>query len=147
MMLRRPKDIVAALIFAGMGLTAFLSAQAYEVGASNHMGPGYLPAALGLALIGVGLALFVNGLRNPHEDPFDHHSVEPLALIVLSVVAFAYLVDRAGLVPALFAMVLISCARRALTNPIEVLVSFIVLAAFCVFLFVYLLGMHIPLFW
>ena len=145
--LKRPKDIYAGIVFFAIGATAFLSAQAYDVGAANRMGPGYLPASLGLVLIAIGVASFTNGLRAQRPDPIESHALEPFILIVASVIAFAVLIDRAGLVPALFALVLISCARRAITNPLEVLAIFVTLAAFCVFLFVYMLGMAIPLFW
>jgi hypothetical protein len=64
---------------------------------------------------------------------------------VVGVVLFALLIERAGLIAAIFALVLCSCLRRLRTNPLEVLVVATVLAVFSALVFVYAFGMSMHL--
>ena len=144
-MLNRPKDIYAGAIFIAIGALAFAGAQQYEIGSASQMGPGYLPAAIGIVLVVLGAIGVVNGVRITIPDPIESRTLEPFILVVLSVVAFALLIDRAGLILAMFALVLIACFRRALSHPLEVLLTYIGLTAFSVALFSYGLNMQIAL--
>lgn len=147
MPLHRPKDLLAGLIFVVIGLAMFFMSQNYEIGAANRMGPGYLPAGLSLVLLLIGLVQFIAGFRNPEADPIEHHAIEPLAFILASVAAFGFLIDRAGMIIAVIAMVYIACGRRVLRNPVEVTLIAVLLTTFCYLLFIYMLGLNIPLFW
>ena len=146
-MLSRPKDLFAGLVFVIIGGVLFVSAQQYEVGAANHMGPGYLPAAMGLVLVFLGGCSLFSALRISTPDPIEHTALEPFMLVVASVVAFALLIDSAGFLIALFALICLSCLRRLRTNPMEVLAIYIGLAVFCVGVFRYALEMPLPLGW
>lgn len=147
MILNRPKDLFSGLIFAMIGIFAFLSAQTYEIGTPTRMGPGFLPAAVGLILVGTGLALMVKALRLSAQEPIEHHDIMPLLLILAGVVAFALMIEPFGLIPALFGLVVLSCGHRLLRHPLEVLAIFIALSLFCSLLFVQFLGQNLSLFW
>ena len=54
--------------------------------------------------------------------------------------------ERAGLVPAIVALVVFGCAWRMRRQPIEVLLIALVLSAFAVGLFVYAFGMPLRAF-
>jgi len=144
-MTARPKDVYAGAIFIAIGLAAFFGAQQYEVGTARNMGPGYLPAMMGVVLVILGGFSLANAARSRTPDPIAKSSLEPFVLVVASVVAFALLIDRAGLVVALVALVLISSLRRLFSHPIEVLAIAVGLAVFCVLLFSLGLGMAMPL--
>ncbi len=58
---------------------------------------------------------------------------------------FALLIERAGLVVASIALVLICNPRRLLTNPVEMAALAAATAGFVAVLFVYVLGLPIPL--
>lgn len=147
MLTHRPKDLLAGLVFIVIGGVLFLAAQQYEVGTANRMGPGYLPALMGVVLAFLGGCSLFTALRNPTPDPVERTSLEPLVLVVASVVAFAMLIDSAGFLVALAALIFLSCLRRVRTNPFEVLVIYLGLAAFCVGIFRYALEMPLPLGW
>ena len=144
-MTARPKDVFAGAIFIAIGLAAFFGAQQYEVGTARNMGPGYLPAMMGVVLVILGGFSLANAARLRTPDPIEKSSFEPFVLVVASVVAFALLIDWAGLVVALVALVLISSLRRLFSHPLEVLAIAVGLAVFCVLLFSMGLGMAMPL--
>jgi len=144
-MTTRPKDAYAGAIFIAIGVAAFAGSQQYEIGTASQMGAGYLPALIGIVLVVLGAFSLVNAWRLRTPDPIAKSSLEPFVLVVASVVAFALLIDTAGLVVALIALVLISSLRRLFDHPIEVLSIAIGLAAFCVLLFSMGLGMAMPL--
>lgn len=146
-MLNRPKDLYAGAIFIAIGAIAFAGAQQYEIGTASQMGPGYLPAAVGIILVALGALGVLNGIRIAIPDPIESRALEPFILVVLSVVAFALLIDPAGLILAMLALVLIACFRRAISHPLEVLLTYIGLTSFSVALFSYGLNMQMPLWW
>ena len=113
---------------------------------SGLVGSARVPVGTGQrVLVVLGAFSLVNAWRLRTPDPIAKSSLEPFVLVVASVVAFALLIDTAGLVVALIALVLISSLRRLFDHPIEVLSIAIGLAAFCVLLFSMGLGMAMPL--
>ncbi len=67
--------------------------------------------------------------------------------MILSIVSFGLLIDRAGLVVATFVCLFFACFRRVFTNPIEVFLTYSVLTIFNILVFIYAFGMTIPIFW
>lgn len=116
------KDYCGALILFALGAATAVKAQEYHLGTLNRMGPGFVPTALGVILAAVGLALFVTtALRgnDPAEGPgmaMPSAGIEiPVRAewrgwlcICAGVLAFAFLAERAGLVPATFACVIVT---------------------------------------
>jgi drug/metabolite transporter (DMT)-like permease len=147
MLTQRPKDLYAGLIFIAAGGALFLAAQQYEVGSANRMGPGYLPALMGVVLVFLGGCSLFTAFRSHTPDPIEHTAFEPFVLVVASVVAFAVLIDWAGFFVALAALIFLSCLRRVRSNPLEVLAIYMCLAAFCTGVFRYALEMPLPLVW
>lgn len=137
-----PKDAIAGLVFLLIGAGAFTLAHDYDIGTATNMGPGYFPAALGIALMLIGAASLARGLRGQPE-PINPVNVLPLVQIVAGVLGFAALLERAGLVAAIAALIACACLARIPSRPIEVLVTFLVLAAFSVVVFIRVL--HLPL--
>ncbi len=141
------KDILAGVIFILFGLLTHLKSRDYEIGSALDMGPGYFPAALGIVLVVLGLIGILRGLTIKIPDPITPHKLEPLFLIFAGIMAFSFLIDRAGLFVASAALIGIACFRSMLANPIEILVIYLTLTGFCAFVFVYLFEMQLPLFW
>jgi hypothetical protein len=141
------KDFGAGMIYVVSGIGLFLWSQSYEIGTATRMGPGYFPALLGIILTALGLGAIVKGIRATKLDPIPRHKLEPLFLMLASIVSFGLLIPRAGLVPATFVCLLLACLRRAITHPFEVFFTFAALSAFNLVVFVYALGMPLKLFW
>ena len=142
-----PKDILAGLIFIAFGVGTFVLAHEYEIGTAVQMGPGYFPAVIGLVLAAIGIAAIARGISRNTVDPITPHRVEPLLLVFAGVLAFSFLIESTGLLVASAALIGISCFRRLLSRPLEVLAIYVVLTGFAALVFVVLLDMQLPLFW
>lgn len=151
-------DLVAGLLVALLGMGLAYTAQAgYPLGTLRRMGPGMFPLGLGLALLAMGLGLAVAGwLRGRSEVAAQlGENAEPsplsdiqwrVALLTLGgVIAFALLIQRAGLVPAALAVVAVSAFadRRNTVRAVALLAA--VLCVLAVLVFKLALGMSFHL--
>lgn len=141
------KDSLAGIIFIVFGLATFLKSRDYEIGSALDMGPGYFPAVLGIVLMCLGVIGILRGLTLTVPDPITPHKIEPLLLIFVGIMAFSFLIERAGLFVASAVLIGLSSFRPMLKNPLEILVIYLSLTGFCAFVFVYLFEMQLPLFW
>jgi len=142
------KDFLAGLIFLAFGLAAIhIADNDYPMGTMMRMGPGNFPVMLGgiLALFGVYLA--GRGLGWPAKSPAPvTWNPRPVGCIVASMLAFGFLVPRLGLVPALAAMFFLAALGGRGLRWREVLVLTVLMTAFAVGVFVYLLKLPFQLF-
>lgn len=144
--LRENRDFLSGLMFIVIGLGAIFIARDYPIGSALRMGPGYFPVALGGILFLMGLYVMVQGLIKK-EEVKGNWSVRALIVLPLAVVIFGLLVERAGFVPALLVLTVISAAAGGEFKWREVLILAAALTAGSVGLFIYGLGMPYPLFW
>lgn len=140
------KDFCAGIIYIVSGSIFYLLAQEYRMGSATNMGPGYFPAMLGILLVALGVGAVFQGIRAKEPDPIPTHKLEPLILILASIISFGLLIERAGLIIATFVCILLACFRRALTNPIEVFLTFAALTIFNYVVFIYAFDMVMPVF-
>jgi hypothetical protein len=144
---RGAKTATSGLFFLVTGCVAFFWSQNYAIGTATQMGPGYFPALIGVLLSVLGAAMVVIGLRSGlHRIPLTWSEIEGVVLIVASIVTFGFLIDRVGLIVAIFVSMAIACARRVLSHPLEVFLTYCALTAFCALIFIYFFDMPIPLF-
>lgn len=143
--IRKPKDFIAGLVYACLGVAAILLARDYDLGSPAHMGPAYFPTAIGICLTMLGIASVVRSLLMDGERVASV-SWRPLILISLSVVVFAYLLPRVGLVPSLVILLVIAAvASREMRFSFTGIVEGAALIAFCALVFVKVLGLPLPL--
>ena len=142
--LRSNKDFWAGLMFAGIGATAVFIAQSYPFGTTLRMGPGYFPRILGGILIAFGLFVMVRGLRS-NEKMKGNWSIRALIVLPLSMVVFGVLMELAGFVPALTALIFVSAASGREFKFKEVLLLTVILGVSSVAMFVWGLGLPYPL--
>jgi len=140
------RDIIGGLLLITLGTGVFLQAYLeYPLGTLRHMGPGMFPAWLGVMLAGLGLLLVVPALFKPGPR-LPRVEFRPLVTIIGGGLAFAFVVTRFGMVPAV--VVMTGCAVLA-DNKLG-LVGAIVLSAFMsvliVAIFSYGLGIPLQLF-
>lgn len=143
------QDFWAGLMFIGLGSLAVYISLDYPLGKAMRMGPGYFPTYLGYIMACIGL--IVGGrsffLEPTPEERNTKWAVVPLALMPLSVVVFALVVDTFGLVPAVLAMVVLANAAVKNFRPVENSINFLVLLAMAVFVFQRWLGVPFNTFW
>jgi hypothetical protein len=98
MALHSKTDFFAGLMFAGFGTAALVLGRGYAVGSASQMGPGYYPTAIGLVLLVLGIAITLRALVHRNGDePARPFQLRTLATLTFSVVGFALLIDRIGL--------------------------------------------------
>jgi len=104
------------------------------------MGPGYFPFCLGILLIGLGIVIaFSVGGSIEVEEQVGSIAMRPLLFISAGIFAFGFLIERSGLVPAIFTSVVISSLADPRNKPTNVLVLAAILSFFCAILFIELL--------
>ena len=146
MHIRNRKDFWAGLLFAAFGLFFSGFGTRYTFGSAARMGPGYFPTVLGVLLIVLGVAIALAALSPKAEE---HHVAKfdwrTIALVLGSVVLFGVLLNRAGLVIALIAVVMVSSYASHEFGWKAALVNTVVLIALCLAVFVYALSLQFPL--
>ena len=141
---RSNKDFWAGVMLIGTGAVSMIVARNYSFGTSLRMGPGYFPSVLGGLLVLFGLYLVVVGLRR-NEKMEGNWSLRALVVLPLSLVLFGLLMEYAGFVPALLALIFGSAAAGSEFKLNEVLLLSIGLTVACVALFIWGLQLPYPL--
>ena len=143
--LYKNKDFLAGLMFIGIGSTAMIMARDYPFGSALRMGPGYFPSVLGGILIAFGLWTLVIGLIR--QEPVKRTwSVRALIILPLTALVFGIMMEKAGFVPALLLLALMSATASPKFRIVEQGVLAIGLTVLSVGLFIYGLGLPYPLF-
>jgi hypothetical protein len=145
----RKRDFYAGALVIFFGLVMALKGPGYRLGTLMHMGPGFLPTALGVILIGLGIAIAGTAVTVPEgedEDILpDHPQWFGWACILAGPLCFILFGSYFGLIPATFMCVFVSAFgdRTATLRGSFILAA--VVTAFGVGLFSYVLQVPMPL--
>lgn len=138
------KDFLAGLMFIAFGLAALYFGRKLAMGTAVRMGPGYVPSMLAYIMMGLGFLITIVALVTASE-PAEAPKWKPITLVTIGIVVFALLFERAGLFPALVALILISSAGGEEFKLTEVLGNMAVLTAICIIVFKVGLSMNISI--
>jgi hypothetical protein len=144
MCIRSPKDFWAGLIFIAIGSGFILLAQQYRLGDLHRMGPAMFPTLVGalLAALGAVVALRSFVLVGAAVPRF---YAGPIGVSVLAIVLFGIALQWLGLVAAVAVRVLVGAQASRGPRLLETLALAAVMIAFSVAVFVWLLGLPLPL--
>ena len=144
----RARDRAGGALVALTGLGATVVGSSYPLGSLNRMGPGFFPVSLGVILTVTGLLIALSAKAS--GPPGAHGPMAPdlrgWACILAGVAAFAVLGQRAGLVPATFAVVFISAMGDRRNSLGAAAMLALVMVVVCVVVFVWLLNIPFNLF-
>jgi uncharacterized membrane protein len=140
----KKKDFCAGMMFLGIGAGAMIVSRSYPFGTTLRMGPGYFPTLLGAILVLFGIYVMVRGLRSD-EKLQGNWSVRALIVLPLSMVLFGLLMELAGFIPALIALIFVSVASGREFKFMEVLLLTVFLGVLSVGMFIWGLGLPYPL--
>ena len=136
------KDFLSGLMFVAFGLAALYFGQHLAVGTPVRMGPGYVPRMLSYTLLALGGLVCIMAVVSGSE-PVERPKWKPITLVTLGIVCFALLFERAGLIPALIVLVMISSLAGEEFKLTEVIGNIVVLSILCTLVFKVGLGMNI----
>ena len=144
--LRNNKDFFAGLLFIVIGLLAMVMAQKFPMGTSLRMGPGYFPTVLSGIMMAFGLYVMIRGLIKS-EKIEGKWGIRPLILVTVGIVAFGFIMERLGMVLALFALFFSSALGGHEFKFKDVLILATAMTAAAWGIFIYGLGLPYRLFW
>jgi Mn2+/Fe2+ NRAMP family transporter len=144
MRLRSPKDFWAGLIFVAIGVAFILLAQAYRLGTMHRMGPAMFPTMVGALLAGLGVIIALRSLLVDGE-PVPRFHARPIGVALAAIVLFGIVLQWLGLIAAVAALVLVGAYATRDVRPLENLALAAAMVLFSVAVFVWLLGLPLPL--
>jgi Tripartite tricarboxylate transporter TctB family len=144
MRIRSPKDFWAGLIFVAIGAAFIALASQYRLGTMHRMGPAMFPILVGavLAVLGAIIALRSFVLAG---EPVPRFYARQIGVALLAIVLFGVALQWLGLVAAIAALVFVGAYAARDVRPWENIALAAVMIVFSVAVFVWLLGLPLPL--
>ncbi len=144
MRIRSPKDFWAGLIFVAIAAAFILLAQQYRLGDLNRMGPAMFPTLVGALLAALGAIVVLRAFVLDGEALPRFHA-RPIGVSLLAIVLFGVALQWLGLVAAIAVLVLVGAYAARDVRPMENLALAAGMILFSVAIFVWLLGLPLPL--
>jgi hypothetical protein len=148
--LTRKRDFYAGGLMVLIGLGVVLKGLTYRSGTLMHMGPGFLPTALGVILVLLGVAIAGAASTQTETDESDqrilpeHPQWWGWLCILAGPALFIVLGRYFGLIPGTFACVFVSALGDRTATLKNSLILAVVVTAFGVGLFSYFLQIPMP---
>jgi Tripartite tricarboxylate transporter TctB family len=144
MRLKSEQDFATGLMFIAVGIAALWIGADYALGTAQRPGTGVLPRILSWCLIGTGLLLWVRAawVEGPRLTGW---AWRPAIMITLATIAFALLVDRAGLIGTMIVSLTLAALGTPETRWREYAAFLLLMMAIGVVVFIKGLGMPIPI--
>jgi Tripartite tricarboxylate transporter TctB family len=146
MKIKSERDFWSGLMFLVTGLGFAWGASIYSFGSSARPGPGYFPFGLGLLLALLGALVLSKSLSVGTDDgePVGGFAWRPLLIVLASVVLFAVLLPRLGMLITLPILVIVSSLASDEFTWKASVVNAVVLTALSWVVFVKGLSLTIP---
>jgi len=148
----RKRDFYAGGLMVLLGLGIALKGSTYRAGTLMHMGPGFLPTALGILLVLLGITIGITAL--PSVEPGSEQDQRILPehpqwwawfCILMSPVLFIFFGHYFGMIPGTFACVFIAALGDKTATWKSTIVLSTVVTTFGVSLFSYFLQVPMPI--
>lgn len=145
----RKRDFYAGALMILLGSGAALTGPTYQLGTMMNMGPGFMPTALGVILIILGIIMASSAIATPEGEDEDilpeNREWRGWACILAGPVAFIVFGSLGGLIPAAFGCVFVSAFGDREATLKSSFVLAVVISVFAVGVFHYLLQIPMPL--
>jgi uncharacterized membrane protein YidH (DUF202 family) len=146
------RDFYAGGLMMLLGLGIALKGSSYRAGTLMHMGPGFLPTALGVLLVLLGIAIAAAGLSSSTDSHEEDQSILPehpqwwaWFCILMSPVCFIFFGRYFGMIPATFSSVFIAAIGDKNSTWLSSFILAVVITIFGVALFSYFLQVPMPI--
>ena len=144
MHIRSPKDFWAGLIFIAIGAGFMLLASQYRYGDAHRMGPAMFPTLVGALLTLLGAVISMRAFVLAGE-PVPRFQARPLVVSLVAIVLFGIALQWLGLIAAVLVLVLVGAYAARDVRPLENVALAVVMVVFSAAVFVWLLGLPLPL--
>ena len=144
--IRNPQDFGAAAVFIAIGVAGLYFASDLAFGTSSRMGPGYFPVLLCACILLIGIIVGIRSLSIA-GPAVERIPLRPIAVIVLCIISFGLLIERAGVAITAAALILLASYARPGAKLGESLALAAAMVAFVIAVFVIALGQPLPLLW
>jgi putative tricarboxylic transport membrane protein len=140
------KNVLAGLMFVAIAALGLWVSRDYPIGTALRMGTGYVPRLLCWILMGLGAAILVQGVREKDAPPerTSWRQLMPIVVVTTSLVAFAFAIEQLGLVLSIVLLVGIGAIAARDIKIWELLLAALVLIALSWAIFIFGLGLTIP---
>ena len=143
--IRNQRAFASGALFLVFAVFFFVTALQYPAGTAAKMGPGYFPCLLAIVLAAIGLVVILSAVKPTAEaQALRQWDLKGLAWITGAVVLFGALLFPLGLVGALFVLIMVSSKASTEFTWTGALTNAAVLIALCLAVFVYGLGLPLP---
>lgn len=133
------RDLLAGVLVAVVGGIFFFGARDLPEGAPGRIGPGFVPSAVSLIAIGIGLAIAVKAFGRSGAIP--RFEIRPVLSVFASVAVFGLLIRSTGLAPALIGTTLVAAIGSYWSRVLHVIALALSVALGCSLIFIVLLGL------
>ena len=142
--IRNPRDFWGGLVLIALAILAIWSSRDLPGQRGFAFGPGTAPRLFAGVLAGIGAAIAIVGLTTD-GPPIEKYKLRGPIFVIVAILCFAGTIRPIGLVPATFLAFIISILGSTEMRWLESLIAAVVMTAFCVGLFVYLLNLPFQL--
>lgn len=146
------RDFYAGGLMMLLGLGIALKGSSYRAGTLMHMGPGFLPTALGVLLVLLGIAIAAAGVSSSADGQEEDQSILPehpqwwaWFCILMSPICFIFFGRYFGMIPATFSSVFIAAVGDKNSTWLSSIILAVVITIFGVALFSYFLQVPMPI--
>lgn len=149
--LHMKKDYYGGALLVLVGLATVVASTHYHVGELARMGPGFFPCAIGVLLAITGILVAINAEDAPEESAalVGHaHGMPDMRgaiCIIAATLAFLFLGEFTGLLPATFAITFISAMGDRMNTVKQSLILSLGMCAIAVVVFWWALQLQLPL--
>jgi len=144
MHIRSPRDFWSGLIFIVIAAGFIAGSQRYGMGDMHQMGAGLFATLVGILLAALGGVIVARAFA-VDGPPVPHFYLRPIAISLVAIALFGLTLQHLGLVAAVAVVVLIGALASRESRALEVAGLAVLLALFSVAVFVWMLGLPIPL--
>jgi putative tricarboxylic transport membrane protein len=142
-----PQDFWSGILFMAFGAAGAYLGSDLALGALTKMGPGFLPKALSWLLIALGAFITLRSFAL-RGDPIQRSTWRPQFFIIAAIGLFAFAIQRVGLVPTVFLVVLVASFAATEVRLRDSLLLGAGMSLACYLIFVRLLGLPLlPIAW
>ena len=141
---RNNRDFFGGLMYIVTGAAGMWIARDYPFGSALRMGPGYFPSVLAGMMIAFGVAIMIMGFKN-NEKIKGNWSMRALFVLPLATIAFGYMMEEVGFLPAMLVLIPFSAAAGREFKVVEIVLLTVGLTILCTAMFIYGLGLPYPL--